>query len=264
MSLLSWGHHRPDRADATQRGPTALALHAWGSTARADFADSGFAAGLADRGVATLACDLPGHGDACEIALPDDAEPAAWTAGLVAADVVARTRSPLVVVGHRDGALTAAHLAVRGELDVAAVVLVGCDGERALPLGPSAARQVAEPTATVWDPEVSTVLADLRRAGPHHPATLARWLEAATWPATPRLGALRVPVLVVADAAVPRQREHAPVWAAWFHDASVATVGAAAHVLGADALHAAVADLVRSSGEAAGGSEPAPHAEGGA
>lgn len=245
MSLLPWGRHGPQPGEppGADAAPPVVALHAWGATARADFADSGFAAGLAAQGVATLACDLPGHGDAREVTPPGDAEPAAWAAGLVAADMATRAHSPVVMVGHRDGALPAAHVAVRGELDVAALVLVGCDGTRALPLAASAARQVADPAATVWDPEVSSVLAELRRTGPHDHATLARWLEAAAWPAAARLGALRVPVLVVADAGVPAQRAQAPRWAAWFHDASVATVGPAGHVLAAASLHAAVADL---------------------
>lgn len=251
MSMLPWRRHGPGWAGGTapagdggRVAPVVLALHAWGSSSRADFADSGFADALADRGVATLACDRPGHADAAEIRLPADAEPAAWTAGLIAADVAGWVRQPIVVVGHRDGALLAAHLAVRGEVPVAALVLVGCDGHRALPVSASAASQIADPQATVWDPAVSSVLAELRRTGPHALPTLARWLEAAAWPATPRLGALRVPAVVVADAGVPRQRQRAPAWAACFHDGSVATVGGDDQAaLASASLHETVAAL---------------------
>lgn len=253
VSVLPWRRHVPDGGGAAGwTTPTVLALHAWGSSAKGDFASSGFAAGLAERGVATLACDLPGHGRADEIALPANAEPAAWTAGLIAADAARWAHDPVVVLGHRDGALTAAHIAVRGEIPVAALMLVGCEGERALPLPASAAGQIADPTATVWDPAVSSTVAGLRRVR-HEPATLAEWLARAAWPATPRLGALRIPVRVVADAGRTRQRAVAPRWAAWFGDASVTTVGATRHVLGAPALHDAVADLAGVGRHVAGG-----------
>jgi pimeloyl-ACP methyl ester carboxylesterase len=261
VSVLPWRRHGPpedadgSRGDgaggATGHAPTVLALHAWGSTAKGDFAGTGFAAGLAERGVATLACDLPGHGGAVEVAAPDDAEPAAWTASLIAAEPAAWMPWPVVVLGHRDGALPAAHLAVRGELDVAALVLVGCEGDRALPLPASAAEQIADHTATVWDPAVSSVVAGLRRVA-HDPATLAAWLARAAWPAMPRLGAVRIPVRVVAEAGRGRQRAGAPRWAAPFGDASVATVGSTRHVLGAPGLHAAVAELAGVDRQAAG------------
>lgn len=267
MSVLSWRRHpgrdggnAPGRDGETgpagngRNAPTVLALHAWGSSAKGDFASSGFAAGVAERGVATLACDLPGHGGADEITLPDEAEPAAWTASLIAADANAWVASPVVVLGHRDGALPAAHLAVRGEIPVAALVLVGCESERALPLPASAAGQIADRTATVWDPGVSSVVAGLRRVR-HDPATLAEWLARAAWPATPRLGALRMPVRVVADAGRTRQRAVAPRWASWFGDASVATVSSTHHVLGAPALHDAVAELVAAGGQVPAGED---------
>lgn len=248
MSVLPWRRHE---GRATGTSPTVLALHAWGSSARADFADSGFADALGGRGVTTLACDRPGHADAAEIRLPADVEPAAWTAGLIAADVSGWIRQPVVVVGHRDGALLAAHLAVRGEVPVAALVLVGCDGQRALPLPASAAAQLADPQATVWDPAVSSALGDLRQAGPHALPTLARWLEAAAWPATPRLGALRVPTVVVADGDEPGQRQRAPAWAACFQDGSVATVGGeGGSVLGAASLHDTVAGVAGGDADA--------------
>jgi hypothetical protein len=63
---------------------------------------------------------------------------------------------------------------------------------------------------------------------------------------------VRVPVRVVAEAGRGRQRAGAPRWAAPFNDASVATVGSTRHVLGAPALHAAVAELAGVDRQAAG------------
>lgn len=217
MTILAW------QQGGAAGGPCVVLIHDWASDGVSDWQNAGWIAGMEAAGMTAYVPDLPGHGESADVLIPPDAEPAAWTASAMLADLE-RLRVPsFAVVGHVAGCLVAGHLAVRAAQAVHHAVLIGCDDRPLIPRGAEVAAALRDTGAALWDPEASTSVARARRDRRHHLPTLAHWAEAAAWPAAPRLGALRTPVLLAVGQDDPR-RERAPRLAALFHDGHLLTV----------------------------------------
>lgn len=235
-TLLAWQRAGYDD------GPAVVLIHPWGSTGPGSFAPEPVT-GLAEAGLDVLVVDLPGHGDSADIVPPDGTSPTAWAAQAVLLDLQRLGVDRAAVVGHADGGAVAAHAAVRDPGRITRLVLVSCDDRTDVPGSREAAAALRDPRARVWTPEAAELLARVRGRRHHH-AALADWLEHRTWPAAPRLGALRTPVLVAVGSSDPH-RERVPRLASVFHDARVVTVpGGQDDVLVAPEIVAALHDFV--------------------
>lgn len=228
-----------------QGGPAVVLVHAWGSDAVADWDATGWVQALTQAGCDVLLCDLPGHGDSADVTIPHGAEPGRATAELVLADLTAQRVETAAVVGYTDGGITTGHLAVRAPERITRAALVACDDSAGIGSGRQLGAGLRDLSASVWDPEVATRVARARRDRRHHLPTLADFAERLAWPAAPRLGALRTPVLLAVGAEDPR-RPRVPRLASLFHDAHLLTVpGDRASAMAAPALHDAVTRFLR-------------------
>lgn len=232
MTILAW-----QRGGGS--GPAVVLVHDWASDASA-FERAGWVAGLTAAGLDVLVPDLPGHGESADVLVPPDTEPAAWTAQAVLVDLQRLGVSRTAVAGVGAGCITAGHLAVRAEDRVGKLVLVGCDDRPFLPDAAEVAAGLRDPSASVWHPDAATAVSRARADRRHHLPTLAHWAEQMAWPAAPRLGAMRTPVLLAVGRDDDR-RERAPRLAQLFHDARMVTVpGDAESALAAPELVTAV------------------------
>jgi pimeloyl-ACP methyl ester carboxylesterase len=221
-------------------------IHDWASDGIADWQNSGWIGALEAAGVTAYVPDLPGHGESADVLVPTDAEPAAWTAAAIINDLDRLRVGEFAVVGNVAGCLTAGHLAVRAPERVIAAVLIGCDDQALIPHGSDVGVALRDPSASLWDAEASEQVARARRDRRHHLPTLAAWASDAAWPAAPRLGALRTPVLLAVGRDDPR-RERAPRLAQLFHDGHLVTVpGTGAEALASPELVGAAVAFVRS------------------
>lgn len=234
MTILAW------QQGGASGGPNVVLLHDWASDGAGDWQNSGWIAALESAGITAYVPDLPGHGESADVLIPPDTEPAAWTASAILLDLERLRVTEFAAVGHVAGCLTAGHLAVRAPDKVPALVLIGCDDQPLIPRGREVASALRDDGAALWDPEAAEDVARARQDRRHHLPTLARWAEAAAWPAAPRLGALRTPVLLAVGRDDPR-RERAPRLAALFHDGHLVTVpGTADSVLSEPTLVSSV------------------------
>ena len=234
MTILAW------QRGGGPSGPGVVLLHDWASDGVGDWQDSGWVAGLEAAGVTAYVPDLPGHGESADVLIPPDAEPAAWTAAAILNDLDRLQVTDFAAVGYVAGCLTAGHLAVREPKRVRHLVLIGCDDQALIPRGNEVASALRDSATGLWDPEADDDVARARKDQRHHLPTLAHWAQDATWPAAPRLGALRTPVLLAVGRQDPR-RERAPRLAALFHDGHLITVPGA----GREAL--ASAEVIRAT-----------------
>lgn len=219
VTVLSWQRADPGVPPVA----TAVLLHAWASDGGRDWGESGLVASLSGQGLSVLVPDLPGHGGSADVLLPPGAEPGAWTTSVVEADLARLHPGPFGVVGYAEGCLVAAHLAVRLPERVTRVALLGRD-DRQEPFGDAEiVTGLRDPDAPVWSGHAMDALARARQRHGDDLPTLANWIERGTWPAAPRLAALRIPVLVAVGAG-DEHRERAPRLAQLFHDARLATV----------------------------------------
>ena len=239
MTILAW------QRGGGSGGPGVVLLHDWASDGVEDWQNSGWVAGLEAAGVTAYVPDLPGHGESADVLIPPDAEPAAWTAAAILNDLDRLQVTEFAAVGYVAGCLTAGHLAVRDPERVRHLVLIGCDDRALIPRGREVASALRDSATGLWDPEADDDVARARKDQRHHLPTLAHWAQDATWPAAPRLGALRTPVLLAVGLQDPR-RERAPRLAALFHDGHLITVpGAGREALGSDEVIRATAAFVQ-------------------
>jgi pimeloyl-ACP methyl ester carboxylesterase len=218
VSLLAW------QRGGVAGGAAVVLVHSWAHDGVADWERSGWVAGLEAAGFALYVPDLPGHAASADRSLPVGTEPASWTAQALLEDLDRLGVRTCATVGFADGGITAAHLAVRDPERVRGLVLVSCDDRRGLPSGPETAAALRDPRARVWSAEVADAVALARRDRRHDLPTLADWVEHATWPAAPRLGALRTPTLLVVGADDDERRAHVPRLGGLLHDAHLVTV----------------------------------------
>ncbi|MGH8884087.1 MAG: alpha/beta fold hydrolase [Egibacteraceae bacterium] len=215
MTILAW-----------QRGgdgPSVVAVHTWASDGTADWDRTGIAAALTKAGLSVLAPDLPGHAESADVLVPPDAEPARWTAHACLADLDRIGVDTVAVMAYADGGPVAGHLVASAPDRVDRLVLIGCDDVVEVPHAAEIAAALSDPGATVWHPEAAEIVARARIDRRHHLPTLAQWIERRRWPAAPRLGALRLPVLLAVGARDPH-RARAPRLGQLFHDARLVTV----------------------------------------
>ena len=217
MTILAW------QRGGFAGGPAALLLHGWASDSRQDFEETGWVAALGHAGYDVLVPDLPGHGDSSDVALPPNADPAAWTAGVVTQDLDRLGIAGVRLVGYAEGCLVAGHLAVRTPDRMRPLVLLSRDDRVGLPGGAQVAALLRGDRSGLWDSEASDIVARALRDQRHHAPALADWVERAVWPAAPRLGALDMPVLL-AVGTEDDHREGAPRLAQLFRDARLVTV----------------------------------------
>lgn len=242
MTILAW------QRGGQPGGRAVVLVHAWASDGPGDWASTGWVLGLDRAGCHVLVPDLPGHGESADVLIPPDAEPGRWTAQALLADLQRLGISNAAAVGYADGCITAGHLAVRAPDQVPRLVLVGCDDTQGLHGGAQLAAALRDETARVWDPEVSESIARARRDRRHHLPTLAHWAERLAWPAAPRLGALRTPVLLAAGSDDAARRQRLPRLAQLFHDARVVTVpGDRRQALASPELLASVSEFLTRS-----------------
>jgi len=249
VTILAW------QRGGTPQGPAVVLLHAWASDGLRDWEATGWVDRLAPAGFDVLVPDLPGHGESADVLLPPDAESAAWTASALASDLAALGITRFQAVGYAEGCLVASHLAVRSDSagggaplpgrreadEVGSLVLVSADDRDGVPHGSEIAAALRDRASRVWHPEAAEALARARSDRRHHLPTLAVWAGRAAWPAAPRLGALRIPVLLGVGADDER-RARAPRLAQLFHDARLVTVpGDRRSALSAPELRATVA-----------------------
>ena len=216
MTILAWQRGGADRGDAL------VVIHDWGADGSV-WQTSGWIPALEQAGLVAYVPDLAGHGESADVLIPPDTEPAAWTAAAILNDLDRLRVDEFTVVGHISGCLVASHLAVRAPHRVRRMVLVGCDDQPLIPRAQDVAAALRDSSAALWDPEASAAVAQARRDRRHHLPTLAQWAEQAAWPAAPRLGSLRTPVMLAVGGDDPR-RERAPRLAALFHDGHFVTV----------------------------------------
>gem|GEM_PF-3832725 len=237
MSLLAWR-----RAPHVGRRAVVL-VHPWAHDGGV-FAEAGLTAALEEAGLAPLAPDLPGHGGSAELRVPDGADPAAWSAGILARDLATLGVGAAAVVGVGEGGMVAAHLAVAADARVDRLVLLACDDRGRPAQAAEAAQALRDPQARLWTPEASALVATARAGRSHDRATLAAWLEKATWPSAARLGALRAPALVAVGADDPL-RSRAPALARLFHEGHLATApGQGTAILAEASLHASLVSFL--------------------
>lgn len=238
MTILAW-----QRGGGTQ-GPPVVLLHDWASDGVRDWQDTGWVGALERSGIPAFVPDLPGHGESADVLIPPDAEPAAWTAGAIINDLERLRVGGFSVVGHRIGALVGGHLAVRHADRVERLVLIGCDDQPLIPRAPAVGSALRDSGAALWDPEASEAVSKARQDRRHYLPTLAQWAETVAWPAAPRLGAMRTPVLLAVGRDDPR-RERAPRLAALFHDGHLITAPGNGTALGSGELVTAVTTFMQ-------------------
>lgn len=252
MTILAWQRAGPKRVLA----PAVVLVHRWASDGLTDWQATGWVEALTAKGLEVLVPDLPGHGASADVLVPEGAEPASWTAQTIEADLTRLDVGPFSAVGWAQGGWVASHLAVRLPRRVTQLVLVSCDDRQGLPHAHDIATALRDPTASVWNLEAAELLSRVRADRRHHLPTLADWAERAAWPAAPRLGALRTPVLLAVGTR-DSHRERAPRLAGLFHDARLVTEpGDDRTVVASAALHADVVAFLRSG-------KPGPSAEAG-
>lgn len=238
MTLLAW--HRGGAA----AGPAVVLCHAWAGDGPGDWQATGWPERLARAGLVALACDLPGHGASAEVIVPGGADPAAWTAEAVRADLDRLGASVVGAAGFAEGGLVAGHLAVDAPELVHRLVLVGCDDRVGRPFGAQIAAALRNRRNAPWEQSAMEAVAAARADHRHNRATLADWVERAGWPAAPQLGALRTPVLI-AVGAEDEHRAGAPRLARLFHDGRLLTVpGGGREVLSSALLQHAAAEFL--------------------
>jgi pimeloyl-ACP methyl ester carboxylesterase len=231
MTLLAW---QRAGTPATSR-PAAVLIHGWAGHGT-QWETAGWAAGLASAGFDVLVPDLPGHGASASVHIPDGASPAAWTAHALLADLDRLHVKQIAVVAYADACPVAGHVLVRAPEMVVRAVFIGCDDRVRHPQAAEAARALRDPNARVWQVEAAELVRPARADSRHDVRSLARWLEENAWPAAPRLGALKVPVLF-AVGTEDSHRARAPRLAALFSDARLVTAsGDDRTVLSAPAL----------------------------
>lgn len=238
MTILAW------QRSGGGRDGSAVLIHDWGSDGATTWQDTGWIGALEHVGVTAFVPDLPGHGESADVLIPPDAEPASWTAAAIINDLDRLGVGDFAGVGYVAGCLVAGHLAVRSPERVPRLVLVGCDDRPLVPRGDDVAAALRDPNASLWDPEASAAVSRAQRDRRHHLPTLAHWAASGAWPAAPRLGALRTPVLLATGRDDPR-RERAPRLAQLFHDGHLVTVpGDAESALSATEMLRTVTDFI--------------------
>lgn len=235
MSLLAW------QRGGAATGPALVCCHAVGGDGPGTWGALAEAAGAAGVGVYVL--DLPGHGESAAVVPPSDVNPAAWTAAAAIDDLTRMGVRRAVAVGIGDGCLTAAALAAARESPISGLVLAGTDDSEGVEGGHAVADHLRG-EGRVWSAEVADRAAALVRDRRHDPAVIAAWADRAVWPAAPRLGALRIPVMLAVAAADDRRRSRISRLAALFHDGHVVTIAGTADDLASTAdLHRHVTGL---------------------
>lgn len=244
MTVLAW------RRGGSGRGPAVLLLHGLGGAGE-DFLHGDWAGELGRAGYEVLVPDLPGHAASAALALPPEAEPAAWTAGVIARDLDELGVADVRLVGYAEGCLAAGHLAARHPERMRPLVLVSRDDRVGVPNGEAVAALLRGERGAVFDTEAADLARSLLASGSHHGPALADWVQRARWPAAPRLGALATPVLL-AVGTHDEHRHRAPRLAQLFHDARLVTVpGDERTLLSApELIEAVVAFLKEHEGEA--------------
>jgi pimeloyl-ACP methyl ester carboxylesterase len=239
MTILAW------QSGGDRTGPAVVLVHGFASDGPTDWAATGWVDALAAAGHAIWVPDLPGHGESADVLIPDGSEPAAWTARTILADLERLRVTSAAVAGYAEGCVTAGHLAAQDPGRITRLLLVGCDDRAAIPYGAELAEALRDPAARVWNPLVAEAVRAARRDRRHHLPTLAAWAERLAWPAAPRLGSLRTPVLLAVGSADADRRERAPRLAALFHDARVVTApGDRRGSLTAPRLHRTAVDFL--------------------
>ena len=242
MTILAW------QRGGGQGGVAAVLLHDWASDSVTDWQETGWITALERAGIPAFVPDLPGHGESADVLIPDT-EPAAWTAGAIVNDLERLRVDRFCVVGHRVGALVGGHLAVRHPDRVPRLVLVGCDDLSLIPRAGDVAAALRDTAAALWDPEASEAVSRARADRRHYLPTLAHWAGAAAWPAAPRLGAMRTPVLLAVGRDDPR-RERAPRLAQLFHDGHLITAPGDGGALASTELITAVIAFLKQADDA--------------
>lgn len=238
MTLLAW------RRGGTAGGATVVLVHDWAADG-GTWEAHGWVDRLGQAGLDLVVCDLPGHGGSADVTPPATAEPAAWAASAILADLTKLGVDRCAVAGHAAGCLVAAQLAVRAPTLVTRLVLIATADSPHVAHAAEVAAGLRDPTACVWNPDAAEQVSRARWDRRHDLAALADFVEHAAWPAAARLGALRTPTLLAVGANSAR-RERAPRLARLFHDAHLVTApGDDATVLGAPELIATVADFLR-------------------
>jgi pimeloyl-ACP methyl ester carboxylesterase len=241
MTVLAWQRAGPKRVLA----PAVVLVHRWASDGLSDWQSTGWVQALTARGLEVLVPDLPGHGDSGDVLVPEGAEPASWTARVMESDLTQLDVGTFSAVGWTQGGWVASHLAVQLPERVRQLVLISCDDRQGLPHAADLALALRDPTASVWNLEAAELLARARSDRRHHLPTLGDWAERSAWPAAPRLGALRTPVLLAVGTR-DSHRERAPRLAGLFHDARLVTEpGDERTVMSSRALHADVVSFLR-------------------
>lgn len=239
MTIVAW------QRGGFAGGPAVLLLHGWGREGAQDFGATGWVQALGHAGYEALVPDLPGHGVSADVAVPPNAEPAAWTAGILAQDLDRMGVGPVRLVGYAEGCMVAGHLAARHPERMRPLVLISRDDRVGLPGGEKLAARLRQDRSGVFDAEAEELAASVLAGGRHHGPTLADWVERATWPAAPRLATLGMPVLL-AVGTEDEHREGAPRLAQLFHDARLVTApGDERTVLESDELIDAVVAFLK-------------------
>jgi pimeloyl-ACP methyl ester carboxylesterase len=218
VTLLAW------QRGGAAGGPAVVLVHSWAADGPGDWAATGWVEGLEAAGFALYVPDLPGHGESADLLIPGDAEPASWSAKAILVDLQRLGVREAAVVGYADGCVTAGHVAVREPERISRAVMVGTDDRPAITDGEQIGAALRDPTSRMWNTDVSAAVARARRDRRHHLPTLADWAERIAWPAAPRLGSLRTPVLLAVGKDDPQRRERVPRLAGLLHDARVITV----------------------------------------
>jgi pimeloyl-ACP methyl ester carboxylesterase len=232
VTILAW------QEGGVVAGRPVVLVHGWACDGAGDWDATGWVSALGAGGRRVLVPDLPGHGESADVLLPGDARPADWTASVILADLRRLGAGPCDVVGFAEGCVVTGHLAVRAPDTVGALVLVAADDRR-----PEHRDEIAagleSASGRIWHPEAADRVAQARADRRHHLPTLARWVQELAWPAVPRIGSLRTPVLL-ASGAEDAVRERAPGIAQLLHDAHLITVpGAGREVLASARLQRA-------------------------
>jgi pimeloyl-ACP methyl ester carboxylesterase len=217
VTILAWQH------GGVAGGPPVVLIHGWAADGPSDWDATGWVRGLGDAGLAAYVCDLPGHGESSDLLIPPEAEPAAWTAAAILADLDRMGVIDIRAVGYAEGCLVAGHLAARGADRVRRLVLVGCDDRAWGPRRDEVAAALRDPQARLWSAEAIDAVALARADRRHHLPTLADWADRIAWPAPARLGALRIPVVLGVGTDDAERRERLPRLARLFHDARIVT-----------------------------------------
>jgi pimeloyl-ACP methyl ester carboxylesterase len=240
VTLLAW------QRGGAAGGPAVVLVHSWAADGPVDWVGTGWVEGLEAAGFALYVPDLPGHGESADLLLPHDAEPAAWSAQAILGDLERLGVREAAVVAYADGCVTAGHLAVRAPERITRAVLIGTDDREPIPDGEQIAAGLRDPTSRMWNTDVSEAVARARRDRRHHLPTLADWAERIAWPAAPRLGALRTPMLLAVGKDDAPRRERVPRLAGVLHDAHVVTVpGDRREALASPQLIRAAVDFLR-------------------